>query len=171
MLGCKSMIKRLFNRVKLSTNKVGLMIRIISRVITFDPVSRRVLLVRNRNADFWYAPGGGWQAGSEDIRACAERELLEETGIAGKICRLIYTQQFQDNPETIFLEWFWLAHPAGATEIPGQHHDDHGAVCEARWFTQDELQVLKVFPLRLKNTFWNHVDSWPEQEDPFLGVS
>lgn len=147
------------------------MIRIISRVIMFDSSTRRVLLVRNEGANFWYAPGGGWEANQEDIRACAERELFEETGIAGKIDRLIYTQQFHASKTVIFLEWFWLAHPVSTTVIPNDHKDDHGIVCETRWFSREELQEKKVFPMRLKDTFWDHVDTWPNEEDPFLGVS
>lgn len=147
------------------------MVRIISRVVLFDPNSRKILLVRNEGADFWYPPGGGWQKNVEDIRSCAERELKEETGIEGVIQKLIYTQQFHESPGVIFLEWFWLAYPAGETSLSERHKDDHGIVSEARWFSEEEVANVKVFPQRLKSTFWSRIDAWPNEEDPFIGVS
>ncbi|KKW30779.1 MAG: hypothetical protein UY72_C0003G0008 [Candidatus Uhrbacteria bacterium GW2011_GWD2_52_7] len=145
--------------------------RINSRVVTFDPDTQKVLLVRNKDQDYWYPPGGGWEPGEEDIRTCGEREVAEETGQRVTIQRLIYTQQFQASPEVIFLEWFWLAHPDGDTKIRDGHIDLHGIVAEARWFSSEELQSVKVFPKRLKTTFWDNLSRWNQDEDPFLGVS
>ena len=146
-------------------------VRINSRVITFDRETNKVLLVRNKDQNYWYAPGGGWEPGEEDIRSCGEREVSEETGQQVKICRLIYAQQFQASAEVVFLEWFWLAQPAGDTRIKDGHVDLHGIVDEARWFSRDELQAIKVFPKRLKDSFWDSLSSWETSEDPFLGVS
>ncbi len=155
----------------ISNNGRKVNVRIISRVIIFDPATNRVLLVRNAGSDYWYAPGGGWEPELEDIRSCAIRETHEETAILPDIVRLVYTQQFRAAPDTIFLEWFWLGKPANSTELPTKHQDQHGIVESARWFTKDELQSVKVFPKRLKTSFWSNVTGWMESEDPFLGVS
>ena len=146
-------------------------IRINSRVVVNDPATQRILLVRNQGESFWYAPGGGWDPGKEDIRTCAAREVEEETGQAAKILRLIYTQQFQATEDTIFLEWFWLAEPIGDTKVREGHQDKHGIVDEARWFTRQELQDIKVFPKRLRDSFWENLHTWTQQEDPFIGIS
>ncbi len=43
--------------------------------------------------DFWAIPGGGLDSG-ESIEACVQREMIEETGIAPKVGRLLFVQQF-----------------------------------------------------------------------------
>lgn len=44
--------------------------------------------------DFWAVPGGGLDP-AESIEACMHREMIEETGIAPKVGRLLFVQQFQ----------------------------------------------------------------------------
>jgi len=148
-------------------------VRILARVITYDPVGKKILLVRNKDTNFWYVPGGGWEHEKENILECASREVKEEAGLDIQVLRLLYVQEFHATPETIFFETFWLAKPAGDTELSKLHIDldPNGAVEEANWFSKSEIQELKVFPKRLKNTFWDNVDSLLETEDPFIGVS
>lgn len=148
-------------------------IRILARVVTYDAINKKILLVRNKNTNFWYAPGGGWEHEKENILECAVREVKEEAGIDVQILRMLYMQEFHATPGTIFFETFWLAKPSGETKISELHIDldPNGAVQEARWFSQEEIQALKIFPKRLKNTFWEHIDSLLTSEDPFIGVS
>lgn len=148
-------------------------IRILARVITYDHEENKILLVKNKGTNFWYAPGGGWEQDKENILECAKREVLEEAGIDVEIMRLLYVQEFHATEDTIFFETFWLAKPIGDKSINELHIDldPNGAVEKAQWFAQSDLQDLKVFPKRLNNTFWENVGRVIKDEDPFIGVS
>ncbi len=56
--------------------------------------------------DFWSVPGGGVDPG-EGLIPALEREMIEETGIAARVGRLLYVQQFkwhgQEQMEFFFL--------------------------------------------------------------------
>ena len=144
----------------------------IARVITYDKQANKILLVRNKNTTFWYAPGGGWEFEKENILECAKREVFEETGLHVDIKKLLYVQEFHGSEEIVCLETFWLATLSHDQELNALHTDldPHGEVEEARWFSSAELQDLKVFPKRLKNTFWENIKDLETSEDPFIGV-
>jgi ADP-ribose pyrophosphatase YjhB (NUDIX family) len=145
-------------------------IRILARVIIF--AKDRILLVKNRGMNFWYPPGGEWEFKKETIIEAAKREVKEETGLDVEIIRLLYLQEFHPNSTTIFFETFWLGKPHGKlTQVKNWKDLMHeGLVEEARWFTKDEIQNLQVFPKRLKTTFWERINKFLEEEDPFIGV-
>jgi len=148
-------------------------VKILSRVIIYDPKNNKVALARNRNAKFWYAPGGGWEYDTgENILECARREVNEEVGINVEINRLLYVQEFHEGKDSIFFEMFWLS-IAKETELDSSHIDldPNGMVEEVKWFSRDDLKNLTVFPNRIKNTFWENVENLMKQEDPFIGVS
>lgn len=147
-------------------------IKLLARTVTHDPEQGKILLVRNKGASFWYAPGGGWEYDRENILECAAREVHEETGMRVQIDRLLYVQEFHETPESIFFETFWLARPVAGSDLDPTHVDldPNGNVEEARWFDKESLTELKVFPKRLKNTFWDIVKK-EDVEDPFIGVS
>ncbi len=148
-------------------------IRLVTRVITYDRNSKKVLLVKNRDQDFWYPPGGGWDYDKENIVECAEREVFEETGLKVKIERLLYAQEFHDAPDSISFETIWLARPTGEVRLNESHidHDVDGKVEMEKWFSKEELQRIKVFPKRLQNTFWENVDRFLQDEDSFIGIN
>ncbi|MCA0435667.1 MAG: NUDIX domain-containing protein [Actinobacteria bacterium] len=50
-------------------------------VAVLDPSGRRVLLTHHRKADAWYQFGGHIEPGDASLRAAAERELREESGL------------------------------------------------------------------------------------------
>ena len=70
-------------------------VRILARTLTIS--DERVLLVRNKDADFWYPPGGGWEYNTETIKECAKREVYEETGYEIEIDRMLWLQEFHEN--------------------------------------------------------------------------
>ena len=148
-------------------------IRNVTRVVTYDSENNKILLVKNRDQDFWYPPGGGWDYDKESIVQCAEREVSEETGLKVKIIRLLYLQEFHDSADSISFETVWLAKPATKTELSELHVDQDvdGKVEKAQWFSKDDIQNIKVFPRRLQNSFWDNVDKFMQDEDPFIGVS
>ena len=148
-------------------------LRIITRVITYDPESRKILLVKNKDQDFWYPPGGGWHYGTENLLECARRGVKEETGLDINISRLLYIQEFHDAPDSISLETMWLAKPQSATKLDVLHVDKDvdGKVESAKWFSKNDLRGFKVFPKRLQNTFWDNIERFLREEDPFIEAS
>lgn len=148
-------------------------VRILSRVVVYNPKEQKILLAKNKGTEFWYAPGGGWEYKNENIIECAAREVKEEAGIEVDIKRMLYTQEFHATKDTIFFEMFWLGIPKEEQEIDEAHIDldPNGMVEVVKWYEKEDLQDLKVFPKRLKNTFWENINKWMEEEDPFIGVS
>ena len=55
--------------------------------------------------DYWCTPGGGLDMG-ESLHEGLHREMIEETGIAPEIGRLLYMQQYATD-EREFLEFFF----------------------------------------------------------------
>ena len=146
-------------------------LRTISRVVIYNPKKKKLILVRNKGANFWYAPGGGWEFEKEDIKEAAKREVKEEVGIDVKIGRLLYAQEFQESEERKYFELFWLTLYEGDIDFNHVDLDSKGLVDEIKEFSKEELQSVKVFPTRLKNTFWESIKEIDSTEDPFIGVS
>jgi 8-oxo-dGTP pyrophosphatase MutT (NUDIX family) len=87
-------------------------LRVLCRVVTYDPATHSILLVRNRDQKWWCAPGGGWDHAQETILECAKREAFEETGVQVNIVKLLYVQTLHIKKQnSIWLEQFWLAEP------------------------------------------------------------
>lgn len=147
-------------------------LRVLARVLVVK--DDKVLLVRNRGANFWYPPGGGWKYEKETITECASREVTEETGYTVDIKRLLWLQELHEGGKVLF-ETFWLAEVSehNAQTIDGlcSHidHDENGAVEEARWYAESELEDLKVFPERVKS-FSSLVNNCDGDTDPFIGI-
>jgi 8-oxo-dGTP diphosphatase len=148
-------------------------IRIISRVVVYDQENKKILLAKNKGANFWYPPGGGWEYEHENILECGVREIKEEAGVDIEIGRLLYVQEFHATPDTIFLETFWLGAPLKNQDLLKSHADldPNGQVEMVKWFDKGSLQELTVFPKRLKDAFWKNVGGATSEEDPFIGVS
>lgn len=146
-----------------------LQLRVLARVLVVE--DSKILLVQNKGADYWYPPGGGWEYEHETITECAAREVVEETGYEVSIDRLLWLQEFHTEGK-IFFETFWLASIDAVQEDGLESHvdlDPNGVVEEARWFTQDELTDLKVFPVRVK-LYRDYIEKQSVIEDPFIGT-
>lgn len=145
-------------------------LRVLCRVVTYDPATRSILLVRNRDQNWWCAPGGGWDHTQETILECAKREALEETGVQVNIAKLLYVQTlYIKKQDSIWLEQFWIAELVGNNEVPQGHIDQYGVVDEARWFSKEEAQTITVYPEVLKNAFWDIIDNVLREKDRYLG--
>ncbi len=149
-----------------------MILRNVTRVVTFDPESSRILLVKNQGQDFWYPPGGGWEYERESIVECAEREALEETGLKVSVKKLLYAQEFRVRDEEVNFETVWFALPAAGTVLDQTHVDQDvdGKVESAKWFSREELSDFTVYPQRLKDSFWTNLEKFLSDEDPFIGV-
>ena len=145
-------------------------LKVLCRVVTYDPATHSILLVRNRDQKWWCAPGGGWDHAQETILECAKREAFEETGVQVNIVKLLYVQTLHiKKQDSIWLEQFWLAEPAGSIEVPQGHIDQHGVVDEARWFSKEEVQTITAYPEILKIIFWDVVAGVIQEKNRYLG--
>ena len=116
-----------------------------------------VLLVTNKNEDYYYSVGGGvqWGETSEDA---VRREVREETGIDYEVDRLavIHENFFGENKGTLKgLECHEIAHyylmkPRGTKELNSNSYT-HGAKEEMCWIPIEKLGELKAFPSFLKD--------------------
>jgi len=62
-------------------------------------------------SDYWGTPGGGLDLG-ESLHAGLHREMIEETGIAPKIGKLLFVQQFHDGIKEQLEFFFHIQNPA-----------------------------------------------------------
>jgi len=59
-----------------------------SSAIIFDTARQKILLTRRSDNGRWCLPGGGMDAGESVSEACV-REVLEETGLAVRVTRIV----------------------------------------------------------------------------------
>jgi 8-oxo-dGTP diphosphatase len=115
----------------------------------------RVLLVRHMKAgvyDFWVAPGGGAE-GSEDLRATAKREVLEECGLDVEPLEVAYIEELS-NPHTRECKIWFTGRLIGgvldtsAVEAVREH------IVDAAWLTPAEFAGKTIFPPMLHTQYW-----------------
>lgn len=147
--------------------------RIVARAVVYDAEKNSILLVRNRDDEYWYIPGGGWEADKENILECAAREVKEETGLEVEMGKFLYLQEFHASPERVIFEGFWLASVIGSAVLDENHvdTDPDGVVGEARWFTRDEVAKIIVYPEIFMNAFWDDIRNMINGEERFLGAN
>ena len=109
-------------------------------VFGYDPNKMlRVLLVKRRNEpykDCWAFPGGFMEI-DEDLKTCARREVMEETGMAlGEVFQFRSYSAVDRDPRELVITVVHFAFEALA-EVKGS--DD---AAEARWFDIDNLPEL-----------------------------
>jgi ADP-ribose pyrophosphatase YjhB (NUDIX family) len=74
-------------------------LRLGCSAVVFDASREKVLLTRRADNDLWCLPGGAVDAGESVAEACL-RELWEETGLQGRVLRLIGVYS---NPDQLVL--------------------------------------------------------------------
>lgn len=123
-------------------------------------LNNRLLLVHHREQgryDFWVPPGGRVE-GAESIFECARRETFEETGLTVQPDRIAYIQEFVE-PDYHFCKFFILcATCVGDITLENRDANEHFLV-DARFFAQNQLEELVVYPEILKTQFWNDLES------------
>lgn len=82
--------------------------------------------------DWWCTPGGGLEVG-ESLHEGLHREMIEETGIAPQIGKLLFVQQYGNPAEQEFLEFFFHIENAEDYEEIDLAATSHG-----------ELEIAKV---------------------------
>ena len=148
--------------------------RVLTRTLVID--KGQILLVRNKDGDFWYPPGGGWEP-PESLSACAVREVYEETGYRVIIDGLVWVDEFIDQKKgTANTEIFWAAHLDDASNGQTPEHlethkdaDVNGEVETARWFGSSALKNMKVFPAKLQLIDIGDVLNLAQKNNTYLG--
>jgi 8-oxo-dGTP diphosphatase len=119
-----------------------------------------LLLLRHQEPgrhDFWVPPGGRVE-GEESVFECARRETYEETGLNVDPDRIVYIQEFIE-PGYHFCKFF-ISCAANTGNITIENRGSNESfLVDARFFKQDELGELTVFPEILKGQFWNDFES------------
>ena len=82
--------------------------------------------------DYWCTPGGGLEDG-ESLHEGLYREMVEETGIAPQIGKLLFIQQYGNPAKKEFLEFFFHIENPGDYETIDLASTSHG-----------ELEIAKV---------------------------
>ncbi|QQG50798.1 MAG: NUDIX domain-containing protein [Candidatus Saccharibacteria bacterium] len=79
----------------------------------------------NSKRDYWCTPGGGLDIG-ESIKDGLYREMIEETGIAPKIGKLLFIQQFSEDGVKEQMEFFFHIENAEDYEVIDLSATTHG---------------------------------------------
>jgi len=143
-------------------------IRILARVVVYG--NNKVLLVRNKDADFWYIPGGGWEYEKENLIEGGIREIKEETGLDIDIDKFLYLREYHESEDSILLETYWLSSLKDELDLNKDHidQDSNGKVAESRWFTREDLSNIKFFPDFLNNKFWEDIEKIDSSVNRFI---
>jgi 8-oxo-dGTP diphosphatase len=120
----------------------------------------KILLVRHFRPgvhDFWSGPGGGVE-GSEELWEAAEREALEETGLAVRTRAMAYIDELVDDWGRIVKFWFLADYVSGEIDVSANPAEGE-SISEAGWFSRDALPEGHVFPEILRDRFWQDLST------------
>lgn len=116
--------------------------------------SARILLVRHEKGgkSYWVLPGGRIERG-ESPEACAARELLEETGLAVAVGRLVYTHELVGTHSQT-LDMIFLGKIVGGRERLGRDPEDKGkgtVLQEMKWHPLEKIGSVYLLPEVIKS--------------------
>ncbi len=96
----------------------------------------------------WAIPGGTLRLG-ETLRACAAREILEETGVTIAVGECIYVFDLIEHDDAGKVKFHFVVADFAAIYVEGEPKGSDDAE-EAGWFSREELHDLPVSKNTLK---------------------
>lgn len=136
---------------------------------------QEILLVRHVDhiGEWWVPPGGGFNDQDFSTIDTVKREVFEETGLTVSVGPLLYVREFSEtSTSTHHLETFYLITKYDGKEtienLKGLGGDEF-IIKELKWFAQDDLTNMTVWPEELKSQFWK-TDAVLNPTAKYLGV-
>jgi 8-oxo-dGTP diphosphatase len=111
----------------------------------------KVLLVKRGvepSKNLWAIPGGTQKLG-ETLQECAEREILEETGVTIKVGKCVYVFDFIEYDDGRRIKFHFVIVDFAADYVSGEPQGADDAL-EARWFSAQDLKKFPVAENTLK---------------------
>ena len=116
-------------------------LKVRTSVVLVHP-EKGILLMRQNGKPFWVFPGGTLEEG-EIVQFCAEREMLEETGLVVQCPQLLYVSDFIDENRQVVEVFFVGQYQSGELTFTPPHPEN---IDEIAWISSQQFAKLAVKP-------------------------
>jgi len=114
----------------------------------------KLLVVKHRKDDSFFALPGGHLEWGEDIKTCLSREILEEFGVNPEIGRLLYIHTFIEKEIKQSVEFFFeVTNSSDFLDTQKLEKSHAFEIFEMRWISQNE--DINILPKDVVQDFKN----------------